>query len=251
MEGHTMGNLTKGKLTKGNLSITGSSSATGGMYDKVTVVGEGTIDGDVECDRLKCVGTLDIDGHLKSNRVSVVGTSSFSGEVQADAMKISGTVTIGGDAKLKELRCSGTIETRGNLYGEQLNLRGQLNTQGDCEVEVFTARGIFDVGGLLNAGQLDIKLYRDCQAKEIGGEKIRVRKASILNPFSFFFMPSPHARLTASIIEGDVIYLENTKAEVVRGNHVTIGTGCDIELVEYKGHFDQWKGAVVKENRKI
>ncbi|MDB5055458.1 MAG: Protein CcmA, bactofilin family [Bacilli bacterium] len=246
-----MENGTKGKLTKGNLSITGSSTATGGNYDKVNIVGEGTIDGDVECSRLKCIGTLDMDGHLKANRVGIIGTCSFSGGVQADAIKISGTVTIGGDIKSKELRCSGTIETQGNLYSEQIDLTGQLNTQGDCEAEVFAARGIFDIGGLLNAGQLDIRLYRDCQAKEIGGEKIRIRKASALNPFNFFFKPSLHAILFTSVIEGDEIYLEHTKANVVRGNHVTIGPGCDIGLVEYKEHFAQMKGAIVNENRKV
>jgi cytoskeletal protein CcmA (bactofilin family) len=246
-----MANLTKGKLSKGNLSIIGSSAASGGFYDKVNIVGEGTIDGDLECNRLKCVGTLDMDGSLKSSRVVVVGTCSFSGGVQADAISISGTVTIGGDARLKELKCSGTIDTRGSLFGEQLNLRGELNVQGDCEVEVFEGRGIFNIGGLLNAGQMDIKLYRDCQAKEIGGERIKIRKASALNLFNFFFKPSPHAMLSASVIEGDDIYLENTKAQVVRGSRVIIGPGCDIELVEYKGHFEQSKGAAVKEKRKV
>lgn len=250
-EADIMGNVTKGKLAKGNLSITGSSSATGGTYDKVNIIGEGTIDGDVECSRLKCVGTLDMDGCLKSNQVSIVGICSFSGDVQADALKISGTVTIGGDARLRELHCSGTIETKGNLCGEHLNLKGQLNTEGDCEADVFAARGIFEIGGLLNAGQMDIKLYRDCQAKEIGGEKIRIRKASMLNPFSFFFRPSPHARLSASVIEGDDIYLENTNAKIVRGNQVTIGPGCDIELVEYKDFFKQLKGAIVNKQRKV
>jgi cytoskeletal protein CcmA (bactofilin family) len=246
-----MENLTKGKLSKGNLSITGSSYASGGTYDIVKIVGEGTIDGDVACSRLKCVGTLDMDGQLKSKHVSIVGTCSFSGGVQTDTIKISGTVTIGGDVKLKELHCSGTIESQGNLYGEQLNLRGQLSTKGDCEADVLTARGIFEIGGLLNAGQLDVKLYHDCRAKEIGGEKIRIRKASLLNPFNFFFKPSSNATLYASIIEGDEIYLENTKAAVVRGNQVTIGPGCEVELVEYKEHFDQLKGAIVTENRKV
>jgi cytoskeletal protein CcmA (bactofilin family) len=246
-----MGNTTKGKLTKGNLSITGSSSATGGTYDKVRIIGEGTIDGDVECNHLKCVGTLDMDGRLKSRQVAVVGTCSLSKDVQAANMKISGTVTIGGDARLKELRCSGTIEIRGHLYGEQLELRGQLNTQGDCEVDVFKARGIFNVGGLLNAGKMDIKLYRDCQARDIGCEQISVRRASLLSPFSFFFRPSSDALLSASVIEGDEIYLEHTNAKVVRGKRVTIGPGCDIELVEYEEYFKQSKSTIVNVTRKV
>ncbi|SEC46047.1 hypothetical protein [Paenibacillus sp. GP183] len=246
-----MDNMTKGKLTKGNLTITGSSTATGGKYDRVRIIGEGTIDGDVECSQLKCIGTLDMDGRLKSNQAVVVGTCSFSKDVQAANMRISGTVTIGGDARLKELRCSGTIDIEGNLYGEQLELRGQLNTKGDCEVDVFKARGVFKVGGLLNAGKMDIKLYMDCQARDIGCEQINVRRASLISPFSFFFKPSPHAILTAAVIEGDEIYLEHTNAEVVRGKRVIIGPGCDIELVEYKEYFKQSKSTIVKLNRKV
>jgi cytoskeletal protein CcmA (bactofilin family) len=246
-----MENITKGKLSKGNLTITGSSSATGGTYDRVRIIGEGTIDGDVECNQLKCVGTLDMDGRLKSKQVGVVGTCSFSKDVQAASMRISGTVTIGGDARLKELQCSGTIEIEGNLYGEQLKLRGQLDTQGDCEIDVFKARGIFNVGGLLNAGKMDIKLYRDCQARDIGCERINVRRASLISPFSFFFKPSSHAMLTAAVIEGDEIYLEHTNAKAVRGKRVIIGPGCDIELVEYEEYFKQSKSTIVKLNRKV
>ncbi|SFM23056.1 protein CcmA, bactofilin family [Paenibacillus sp. 1_12] len=242
---------TKDKFNDNNLLITGSSLATGGLYDRVHIVGEATIDGDLECARLKCVGTLEMEGSLKSGAVNVVGTSSISGNLHADSMKISGTVAIGGAVRLKELQCSGTIEGNGDLYSEQLVLKGEMKTNGDCEAEVFNARGMFHIGGLLNAGTLDIKLHGNCEAKEIGGERIRVTRASLFNPFSFFFKPSTHALLTAAVIEGDDVHLMNTKAKVVRGNNVIIGSGCEIALVEYKGHFEQQKGAVVHENRKI
>ncbi|WP_052475838.1 hypothetical protein [Cohnella kolymensis] len=96
-----------------------------------------------------------------------------------------------------------------------------------------------------------MKLYRDCHAKEIGGGKINVRKASTLNPFNLFFKPSAYAQLFASVIEGDEVYLENTKADIVRGNRVTIGKGCDIGIVEYKEDFKQLKGAAVIDSCKL
>jgi cytoskeletal protein CcmA (bactofilin family) len=152
---------------------------------------------------------------------------------------------------LKRLRCSGAIETRGNLHSEQIDLKGHLTTQGDCEAEVFTARGIFTIGGLLNVGELDVRLYQNCLAKEIGAERINIRRAGLLNHLNLFFKPSANAILSASIIEGDEIYLEHTKAQIVRGKHVIIGPGCDIELVEYKEHYSQVKGTIVKINRKV
>ncbi|NOV02075.1 hypothetical protein [Paenibacillus planticolens] len=235
---------------KGNLTITGSSTATGGQYDKVKIVGEGIIEGDVQCNLMRCVGTLEMDGSLKAERMSVVGTCSWTGGVQGEALKISGTVTVGGDANIGRISGSGAIEARGDLYSDRMELRGQLVTVGDCEAEVFKSRGMFEIGGLLNAGQLDIKLYRISSAKEIGGEKIRIRKASVLSPYSFFFMPASDAQLTADVIEGDDIDLEHTKARIVRGNRVTIGAGCEIELVEYKESLLRKKGAVIHANCK-
>ena len=41
--------------------------------------------------------------------------------------------------------------------------------------------------------------------------------------------------LETTVIEGDLISLENTKADVVRGNDITIGDGCEIGTVEYTG----------------
>ncbi|MCL6576409.1 hypothetical protein [Kyrpidia sp.] len=41
-------------------------------------------------------------------------------------------------------------------------------------------------------------------------------------------------------IEGDDIYLENTRARVVRGTRVQIGPGCQIGLLEYSEDFSKW-----------
>lgn len=40
--------------------------------------------------------------------------------------------------------------------------------------------------------------------------------------------------LKANLIEGDEIELENTEAEVVRGDKIKIGLGCRIGTVEYR-----------------
>ncbi|QGQ93849.1 cell shape determination protein CcmA [Paenibacillus psychroresistens] len=246
-----MANLIKGKPVIGNLKSTGETSSIGGKYNKVNMIGEGKIDGDVDCIQLKCIGTLDMEGHLKAGEIRIVGTCSISGDIQADAIRITGSVVASGNANFKKLQCSGSIEARGNLHSEHIDLNGHLITKGDCEVEVFKGRGIFTIGGMLNVGELDIKLYHNCEAKEIGAEQINIRRASLINHLNFFFKPSSSATLTASIIEGDEIYLEHTKAKIVRGKNVTIGPGCDIGLVEYEEQFIKVKDSLVKENHKI
>ena len=47
--------------------------------------------------------------------------------------------------------------------------------------------------------------------------------------------------LTAEVIEGDKVEIEYTQADVVRGNHIKIGPGCKVDLVEYKGEFGQYQ----------
>jgi cytoskeletal protein CcmA (bactofilin family) len=234
-----------------NLKITGSSTAAGGLYDRMKIVGEGIIEGDTKCRLLKCIGTLEMEGNLQASEAGIVGTFALTGNVRSDTMKNSGTVSISGDAEIGSLTGSGTIEVKGHMQGTKIALKGHIAAGGDCEVDVFNLKGMFDVGGLLNAGEIDIRLFQDSTAKEIGGERIRIRKASLLHPFSLFFRPSPHAKVTVSVIEGDDIYVEHTNAKVVRGNQVVIGPGCEVDLVEYKVHLEKKKGAIVKESRKL
>ncbi|OAS16904.1 hypothetical protein [Paenibacillus oryzisoli] len=235
----------------GNLRITGSSTAAGGLYDRVKIVGEGIVEGDMKCQHMKCVGTLEMEGDLQAGQAGIVGTFALTGNVRSDRMKNSGTVSISGDAVIGTLTGSGTVEVKGHLQGNQIALHGHIATGGDCEVDEFHLKGMFDVGGLLNAGAINIRIFQDSTAKEIGGEKIRIRKASLLHPFSLFFRPSPHAKLVVSVIEGDDIYVEHTRVNVIRGNQVVIGPGCEVGLVEYKVHLEKKKDAIVKESRKM
>ncbi|WP_337102894.1 bactofilin [Paenibacillus sp. YIM B09110] len=247
-----MSSMSQGGLTSGGLTITGSSVALGGHYDRVKIVGEGSIEGDVQSNKLKVMGTLEMNGRLQTKDIHVVGTAVFSDHVQAATAKVTGTATVAGNAQIQELRCSGAMEVAGNVRSERFILKGELKAKGACEADQFTVRGMFHIGGLLNAGRLDIKLYQDCSADEIGGEKITIKKASLLNPFNlFFFRPDAKASLTTNVIEGDQIYIEYTKANIVRGKRVTIGPGCEIGAVEYKESFELMSGSTVKQKRKI
>ena len=121
----------------------------------------------------------------------------------------------------------------------------------DSDYESFETRGIFHVRGLLNAGKVDVRMYRDCDVEELGGENITVKRASTMNVFNFFFKPSPHAMLEAQVIEGDEIYLEHTRARLVRGKHVKIGPGCEIGQVEYEQKLDVHRSANVGEKKQL
>jgi cytoskeletal protein CcmA (bactofilin family) len=194
-----------------DLNLSGIGSASGGTYDTVRVNGIGKIHGDIDCVRCK-----------------VEGMASIFGNIRAEAVQIRGKATI-----------------KGNVAAGDVKLEGKVAIAGNCEAESFNAAGDFAVDGLVSADQVSIRLYGSAKVREIGGETIRVLKGPSFSLFTRF------KKLSVETVEGDDVYLEYTKAKVVRGNRVHIGPGCDIDLVEYRGEFRQDEEARVAEQNRL
>lgn len=259
------------KTAQKNISISGSGTATGGVYNQVKINGSGHITGDLECDVFKCNGSSDIEGNVKSGIVKINGSTHVKGNMDTEEMtingssdvdgnllcrelKIQGSSSVNGDLKGKEIIIRGSASVKGNVSGEEVEVKGQVKINGDCEAEAFHARGNFKINGLLNAGNIDIELLRHCEAKEIGGENIIVRKSADSSGFKKlikFFMSQSNDQLTADIIEGDHVHLEYTAAKIVRGNSIEIGPGCSIDRVEYKDSLEIDENAKVGAQQKI
>lgn len=193
-----------------NLIMTGNGSSNGGEFNRVKIMGESDVNGDLTCRQLRVMGTVNVHGETKSKLTRVVG------EVDVD----------------------------GHFHGDVVKIVGQLSVKGDCNAEVFKLRGTFNIGGLLNAGRIQVRLFGPTVAQEIGGGQIEVKRNL---PMSV----SSYKHLTVDSVEGDDIRLEYTRAKVVRGNRVNIGPGCEIDLVEYKDHYQQSKQARVNESNRV
>lgn len=220
-----------GDENRNDMRIVGAGTISGGVYGNVTVAGAGTVRGDVDALAFKVGGAADVIGNVKATSIGVSGTATFDGNVDGGDIRISGTSDVRGYAKGDALSVSGTVTIDGPVTAQRVEIRGTAKIGGDVEAEVFDAKGVFSIGGLLNAGTITIRLYGGADARDIGGEAIEVREGK---PWAF--LPFLGERnLTADTIEGDTVYLENTRAKVVRGANVTIGAGCQIDLVEYTG----------------
>jgi cytoskeletal protein CcmA (bactofilin family) len=149
---------------------------------------------------------------------------------------------------LKKMKILGLLEVGEKLTGDEANIKGSITVNGDVEYEAFDSSGGFGIKGLLTADTINIALrFGESSAQEIGGGKITVRKRrNSLFPFG-----KDVGSLTANIIEGDEIFLENTKADIVRGSKVNIGSGCQIGNVEYSLEFIQHPSSTVKMSKKI
>jgi len=256
---------------KSDLKIYGSGNSSGGKYKNVSIMGEGRVNGDIDCIKFKINGEGALDGNLNAtNNVSIMGEGRINGNVNcenikiygegeldgnlkaADTVNVKGEAEIKGDLKAKKVKVQGEIEV-GELFADEVKITGNISADGDCNAEIFDVEGGFTIDGLLNADILKINPYWPCKAREIGGSEITVKKGGKLSFLGLknMLMPGGDNELTADTIEGDEVYLENTKAKVVRGNNLTIGSGCKIELVEYKTNFKQDEDAEIGTHRKI
>lgn len=234
-------------MTKGqNLTINGSGNYSGGSYDKISIFGDGTIVNDVECKVYKIFGTSEALENVKSQSMKVLGEAEVKGNLESADMLLMGTMAVGGTAALKKIKVLGTLEVGEHLTGDEATIKGSISVGSDVEFETFDSSGGFEIKGLLNADTIKISLrYGQSTAEEIGGEKITVKRKTSFNPFS-----REEGSLAAKVIEGDEIYLENTTAEIVRGNNVKIGSGCQIGMVEYKNDYTYDERSIVKMSKK-
>lgn len=242
-------------MNKYDLVISGHGNSAGGTFERVQISGKGEIHGDIECTSFQCDGLGEISGNMKTGTGRVNGNTSITGTIEAGKFTINGHSNIGGNANVNNLEIQGWCGIKGNIVSEKVVLRGIVKTQGDCTAETFVSEGTFNITGLLNADTIEIELYAGCRARELGGETITVRRhnSSGLKKIIQSILPGLNIApgLETDTIEGDYIYLEYTRANAVRGTKVTLGPGCEINLVEYKDQFTQDKGSQVRESKKV
>ena len=239
-----------------DLKINGIMNLPGGTFNNVKINGHLTLTSDLVCNDIVVNGILNVEGKTKAVKGKVNGSADFNNEVEFDSLNVMGKSLASGDSRIKNLKIEGQMRIAKNLTADEVNVFGLLNINGNCNSEVFKTKGSFTVDGMLNAGTIDMEIHGRSTANEIGGEKISVVKGkknyfnkiikSIFSSFNFF-----DSRLIANVIEGDEIYLEHTKAKIVRGDSVEIGPNCEIDVVEFKNKFVKDDNSVVKENKKV
>jgi cytoskeletal protein CcmA (bactofilin family) len=233
---------------RADLSINGLGSSNGGQFNQVTLNGKGTVNSDLDCTDFECNGSGTVNGNVSAATAKISGNGKINGTFESETLSIDGTAKVKNDVIVKNLKISGKASVGGKIKSEEIKVKGRISVGEDCEAETFKAESQFTIGGLLNADLIDITIFSDCKAREIGGQTILIKqKSSLLG----FLKPFIQTQLETELIEGDKIKIENTKASVVRGNNVTIGPNCSIGIVEYSGELSLDEKAVVKEVRKV
>ncbi len=220
-----------------DLTIEGSGCTTGGTYKTVIIKGNGKIDGDIGCISMEIEGSCEIYGNLKAESIDIKGNTIIKGSSESKIIDIQGFADFGGDVSVRDFIT-----------------HGRININGNCDAEKFQIKGAFKIRGLLNSGELELNLHGPSETREIGGEKITVKREGrfIFPRIEKMILPLGfNTCLITDIIEGDEIYLEYTKAKTIRGNNVEIGKGCEIGLIEYKNAYKQDEKALITTHKKI
>ncbi|BFH65527.1 hypothetical protein [Paenibacillus azoreducens] len=235
---------------RGDMKITGNSHSNGGSFDNVKIMGDAVINSDTHCELFKCLGNSEVKGSLHAGNTSCNGTMKVAETMSSGSVKIQGELRVGNELTAESISVTGELAVGGRMSVEKARITGELHVNADCEMEELKVQGSVEVNGMLNAEQVDLKLYGHSRMRELVGGQITVKKHYSL-PLIGKFIPGTEGALTAETIEGDTIVLENTRAAVVRGRRVMIGGGCRIGLVEYRDEFEQDQGSSVSQSAKI
>lgn len=242
---------------KKSVSVSGAGVIAGGSYARVSISGAGKVTGELYAEELSMSGSGKVEGLCEVVRLSVSGTGKFDQGVVADEMRVSGIARVEGPVKVKELKCSGTFRAGQNIASEYVKVSGQLSVDGDVEADIFRASGRFDIRGLLAADRIEVQLGGRCRVREIGGEHIEIRRfgskdhPGILDSLLRALASTWGGEVEAQVIEGDKVYLEYTRADIVRGKEVQIGPHCTIKRVEYSESYSADDSSSVEQSSKV
>jgi len=219
--------------TRSNLRMVGTTTTSGGHFKDVSVTGECTFNGEVDCKKLGLTGELKITGNLLVDELKITGECSVEGRVVGSSLK-----------------GRGALNTSSSLVVERIRFTGNIAAKGNCESEKLTISGAIQVEGLLSAEELELAIYGPSRAIEVGGGSILIKRSTTAKIMDFM-KPGEDASFTAEVIEGDHIQLQSTRAGMVRGKHIIIGSDCDIHTVEYRDTLEIHRNAKVKHQVKL
>lgn len=243
-----------------NMNISGSSSMPGGEYDRVSISGAGTVEGNLSCAQLHCSGAAKVHGDVRcTGEIRTSGAADIAGSVQCERLSSSGAFIVDGGLRVQaRASASGSVDVGAQLTADEVSSSGCLKSKsvhcrsfscsgsckiaGDLEAENASLSGGAEIGGLLNAESVTISPSRSVHINAIGGGRISVISRDVTSFFGLFHSHPGCAQIHS--IEGDEIELEFVEAEIVRGRNIRIGTGCKISRVEYSGTLTAEPGTV-------
>ncbi len=263
------------------VTVAGSGRIEGDVdANLIKTAGSCRIDGDVKTKELKTAGSCRVAGDVTAKLMKTAGSCVIEGDVQADEVKIAGTQTVEGSLRAQEITSAGSLKVSEDVEAEKFLSRGGFEIGGllsaeEIKIELGGGR-VTEIGGTRlevrrrgrsfwgwrREPRVQIHVRRGPERlgetledifENLGriGEEVERAVGEGLGYAFGWSQGRGSGYLEADAIEADEIFLENTKARVVRGKKIQIGEGCEIETVEYSESLEIAPGAHVKEQRRV
>jgi len=240
-----------------DMKIAGSGSIAPGEYRDIHLSGSAKLSGHIICQSLHASGAAKGESIECENDFKASGSCKFDGDIKAGSISASGAFSCGSAEVRDAIRCSGSSSFGGDIRCTELKSAGVIRCAGNIEAETLKASGVINCGGLMNAESIDIRFCRDMTIGSIGGSNIYIRyentNTDLFRRLLSYIKGSPvTAKVTVnSGIEGDTIDIEYTSAGQVSGRNVKIGSGCEIDSVQYSESIEIADNALVGKVEKI
>ncbi|MFW6141728.1 MAG: polymer-forming cytoskeletal protein [Candidatus Saliniplasma sp.] len=218
---------TKGKAKK--VSLSGASKASDINCQSFSSSGASKVEGYLKADTARISGATKVEGDAFLGELVSSGSFKVEGNTEADEMELSGASKFEGNVKTKKIKSKGSSKFEGDVEADEFSSFGALKMESSVTAKTFTASGAFKIEDTLKADEIMLKPGGDCSINHIKGGDILVESGG-----SGIFSMFKKGTLKSKDINGDKIYLENTRAEIVEGDEVKIGPGCKIDKVKAK-----------------
>lgn len=254
--------VVEGDVTAESISVAGSCTIEGSATaEEMKTAGSCRVKGDVRAEELRATGSCSVDGSVSADVLKCSGSLRVDGRVNAGYVKSSGSLKVGGDLETDKFVSEGSFKVGGLLSGDEIDIR----LGGDCRAE--------EIGGgrievrrrterSFDPDELSERVERKARGKrwkfkemgidiDIDVEKFTSEMSKLGAKLGNLGLSltgfGGDGTLRAETIEGDEIYLESTKAKIVRGKRVLIGPDCQIDRVEYEDEVRVHEEAAVGE----
>lgn len=180
---------------------------------------------------LKVRGSLIRREDISSSFVDVFGHLKVHGSVTTGRLKVSGECSITGPCLATKVENIGSLRMY-TLQAEHIRSSGYLAVTEEMNTLTFLGEGAVRLNSLHAKEYITIVLGSSCTADELSTDgSLRVKRPSLL----LKRLMGPFRKLTCRLIQGAEIELEYTRAELVCGDEIRIGPGCDIREIRYSG----------------
>ncbi len=202
--------------------IRGSGTIAGGQhFQEFKCAGSGTVTGDLLADEAHISGSCRVEGRCVGQEFHASGRADIGKDVEVHEFHVAGKANVGGDVRAQEVSVSGSARIGGGIpAAREVTITGAAVIGGAVKAQEFSSRGRFEIGGGIDAEEVNIRLAGSSKTPSIKAKEIEVRRAE------------RHGDLTVDSIQGEEVYVESTRAGLVRGRSVRLGPYCSVHTVE-------------------